>query len=76
MALHNPLQRLYDLDKTSPQFHEHLHDFLRGAAYRDALQNLQSQDLASLVEYLDSVSPHTIFPRAALKPGEGSRRYL
>ena len=40
------------------------------------LFNLQSENLTSLVEYLDSVSPHIIFPCTALKIDEGSRRYF
>ena len=58
MTPHNPLQQLYDLDKSSPQFHEQLHDFLRGDVYRGALQNLQSENLTQLVEYLDTVGFH------------------
>lgn len=74
MIPHHPLQELHDLDKASPQFHEQLRDFLRGDVYRGALQNLKSEDLALLVEYLDSVSLHIIFPPAALNIGAGSRR--
>lgn len=51
----NPLQQLRDFNKTSPQFHQQLSDFLRGEEYRNLLPKLQSKDLASLVEYLDSV---------------------
>ena len=52
----NPLQPLHDLDRTSPQFHEQLNDFLRGDEYRNVLPGLQNEDLVWLVEYLDSVS--------------------
>ena len=55
MVLSNPLQRLYDLDKTSPQFHQQLSDFLGGEEYGNPSSKLQSRDLASLAEYLDSV---------------------
>ena len=50
------LKPLHDLDKTSPQFHNQLIDFLRGKEYRDVVPSLQSEDLAWLVEYLDVVS--------------------
>ena len=50
---HNPLQQLHDLDKTSPRFHEQLRNFFH--AYRDVWPSLQSDRLAWLVEYLDSV---------------------
>ena len=56
MILHNPLQPLHDLDKTSPQFHQQLIDFLRGNEYQHAVPTLQTKDLAWLVEYLDNVS--------------------
>lgn len=61
MIPYNPIQQLHALDKTSPQFHEQLRDFLRGDVYRDALQSLQTEDLTSLVEYLSIVSLHTTF---------------
>ena len=53
MFPHNPLQQLRDLDKASPQFHEQLRNFFH--AYRDVWPILQSDGLARLVEYLDSV---------------------
>jgi hypothetical protein len=56
MSLPNPLQQLHDLDRASPQFHEQLSSFLRGEEYQNAVPNLQGEDLAWLVEYLDSVS--------------------
>ena len=60
MIPYDPLQQLLGLDKASPQFHEQLHNFLRGDAYRDTLPNLQNESLTSLVEYLDNVSLHII----------------
>ena len=56
MTPSNPLQQLHGLDRASPQFHQHLGDFLRGNEYRNTVSNLQGEDLAWLVEYLDSVS--------------------
>lgn len=56
MILHNALQPLRDLDRTSPEFHEQLAAFLRGNEYQNIFPTLQSEDLIWLVEYLDSVS--------------------
>ena len=61
MIPYNPLQQLHNLDKASPRFHEHLRDLLRGGVYRDASQNLPSEDLTTLVEYLNSVSLNIFF---------------
>ena len=52
----NPLQQLYDLDRSSPQFHNQLRDLLRGEDYRNIVPNLGSSGFTWLVEYLDSVS--------------------
>ena len=71
----HPLQQLYDLDRTSPEFDEQLSDFLRGKEYRKVLPNLKSEDLTWLVEYLNSVSIRTISLHLALKTTTGSRRY-
>ena len=62
MILHNLLQQLHDLDRTSPEFHKQLSNFLRGNEYQNAVPGLLSEDLAWLVEYLDSVSLRTISP--------------
>lgn len=51
-----PLKQLHSLDKASPHFHEQLSSFLHGDEYRNAVPNLQGEDLVWLVEYLDSVS--------------------
>ena len=66
MAPHDPLQQLRELDSASPHFHEQLGGFLRGDAYRNALPNLPSESLASLIEYLHSVSLQITFLRAGL----------
>ena len=66
MIPHDPLQQLYDLDRTSPQFHEQLSGLLRGREYQDVFPNLRSEDLSWLVEYLDSVSfPNHLCPPCA-----------
>ena len=56
MVPHYRLKPLHDLDKTSPQFHDQFIGFLRGREYQDVVPSLQSDDLAWLVEYLDTVS--------------------
>ena len=56
MTPHDPLRPLHDLDRASPQFHKQLIDFLRGNEYQGVVPGLQNEDLAWLVEYLDSVS--------------------
>lgn len=72
----NPLQQLRDLDTTSLQFHKQLSSCLRGSEYQSAIPNLQGEDLAWLVEYLDGVSLQTISTRSALDTGIGSRQYF
>ena len=72
----NPLQPLYGLDRTSLQFHEQLSNFLRGGEYQNGVLSLKSEDLAQLIEYLDSVSLRTIFPHSALNIDLGSHQYL
>ena len=62
MGLPNALKQLHDFDRASPQFHKHLSNSLRSEEYRSAVPTLQGEDLAWLVEYLDSVSNQTIFP--------------
>ena len=63
MVAFDPLQQLQDLDRSSPQFHDQLSDLLRGEEYRSSVLNLQGDDLAWLVEYLDSVSLQFILVR-------------
>ena len=66
MALPNPIQQLYDLDKSSPQFHGQLSNLIHGQEYREHVSHLRGEDLARLVEYLDSVSFQIIFPPGLL----------
>jgi len=56
----NILEQLRGFDRASPQFHEHISNFLRSDGYRSAVPSLQGEDLAWLVEYLDSVSLYTV----------------
>lgn len=58
----NALQQLYNLEGASPQFLKQLSNFIRKEEYRNAIPNLQGEDLTWLVECLDSVSLHTISP--------------
>lgn len=74
MAIPNFLQQLHDLDRASPQFYEHLGDFLRGDRYRNAASSLRGEDLAQFVEYLSGVSLQTIPPHSELNTGTGSCR--
>ena len=62
MSLPSALKQLRDLDRASPRFHKHLNNFLRSKEYRSAVPSLQGEDVAWLVEYLDSVSLQTISP--------------
>ena len=71
----NPLKQLHDLNRTLPQFHRQLSNFLHGDEYRNAIPNLQGEDLMWLVEYLDSVNSQTISPHSKLNNYLGSRRY-
>ena len=70
------LQQLRDLDTASPQFHEQLTSCIRESEFRSAVPDLQGEDLAWLVEYLDGVSLQPIFPHSALNTMLGSRWHL
>ena len=62
MSPPNVLEQLRGFDRTSPQFHKHFSNFFRSEGYRSAVASLQGEDLARLIEYLDSVSLQTIYP--------------
>ncbi|KAF9646800.1 kinase-like protein [Thelephora ganbajun] len=51
----NPLQQLYELEKSSPRFHHQLGNLIHGKEYQQCVSHLQGEDLVRLVEYLDSV---------------------
>ncbi|KAF9789397.1 kinase-like domain-containing protein [Thelephora terrestris] len=55
MIPHDPFHQLRALDRTSPQFRDQLSNFFHGNAYQSLVPDLESEDLAWLVEYLDSV---------------------
>jgi len=66
MTSPDPLQQLYDLDKSSSRFHNQLGSIIGGKEYRERVPHLQDDGLVRLVEYLDSVSlrialPHSLF---------------
>ena len=58
MIPHDAFHQLHGLDRTSPQFHEQLSNFFSGDVYRSVFPDLEGEDLAWLVECLDSVSLH------------------
>jgi len=70
------LQQLCNLDRASPQFHKQISEFLRGKDYRNAIPNLQGEDLMWFVEYLGSVSFQAIFPSFCTQHQIGYRRRL
>ena len=64
MVTSNPLQRLRDLDR---EFHRQLIDILHGDEYRDVVPNLEDEDVAWLVGFLDSVNLQVSLFRSVLK---------
>jgi hypothetical protein len=77
MIPHDPFHQLRALDRTSPQFRDQLRNFFHGSAYQNLVPDLESEDLAWLVEYLDSVSCHrSVRLCASLRTFVGSRRYF
>jgi len=48
-------RRLYELDRSSDQFPDHLYQLLRDKEYVECLQQLSDDSLAQLVDYLDDV---------------------
>ena len=62
------LQRLHQLDKSSPDFPDKLCNVLYGEEYTKCVLILQGDDLVWLVDYLDQVRRHVSFPYSPLKP--------
>jgi len=62
------LQQLNSLEKSSHDFHDQLHSVLYGNEYVQCVPNLQGDDLAWLVDYLNEVCRHVVLPRSSLKP--------
>lgn len=61
------LQRLHLLDKSLSGFQDQLSDALHGEEYWQCVQNLEGDDLAWLVEYLDKVPYPVTVPHLPLK---------
>jgi len=76
MSTHRVLKQLHGLDRTSSQFHKRLSGLLRSEAYRSAVPNLEGEDLAWLVDYLESVSIQSIPPKSAPNTVLGSDVYF
>ena len=76
MSTHKVLKQFQGLDRTSSQFHKRLSGLLRSERYRSAVPNLQGEDLAWLVDYLESVSIQTIPPKSAPDTVVGSGVYF
>ena len=57
---HPVLQQLHDLDKSSSKFHIQLSSALHGDEFMRCVTNLQGDDLAWLVEFLDDVRHHAV----------------
>ena len=55
MASQNLLRQLHRLDKSSSRFHDQLCNALYREEYKQAMPDLQGDDLAELVDYLDEV---------------------
>jgi hypothetical protein len=68
MSSHPALQQLDRLDRSSPDFHDHLCDVLYGEKYQKCVSNLQGDDLVRLVDYLDNVRRRVALLYSPLKP--------
>jgi len=68
MPLPNPpaLQQLRRLDRSSSDFPDQLSNVLYGEEYQKSVPNLQGDDLAWLVHYLDKVCHHVTLPHTPL----------
>ena len=62
------LQRLRLLDKSSSRFHDQVCNILYEEEYQKCVPNLQGDDSAWLVEYLNEVHHHIAVPHSPLKP--------
>jgi hypothetical protein len=64
------LQQLHRLDRSSSGFHKQLRDLLDGEDYKQCVSNLQGDDSAWLVDYLDKVRRRIVLPHSPLKPAQ------
>ena len=62
------LQRLHQLDKSSPDFHDKLCNVLYGEEYTQCVLILQGDNLGWLVDYLDKVRRRVSPPNSLLEP--------
>jgi len=62
------LQRLFRLDRSSPDFHDQLEDVLYGPEYVQCEQTLEGDDPVWLIDYLEEVRCYIALPHSPLKP--------
>ena len=60
------LQQLHQLDRSSPGFSDQLCNVLYGREYSQCTPNLQGDDMAWLVDYLDKVRRRVTLPYSSL----------
>ena len=72
MALPNSsaLQKLHNLDASSPDFQDQLCNTLYGKEYMDGVQGLEGDDPTWLVNYLDKVRLRVSFTHSMFKPAQ------
>lgn len=54
------LRKLHHLNTSAPEFHRKLYNIMYGEEYIQGVKNLQSDELAWLVDYLDNVCGHLV----------------
>ena len=64
------LQQLHHLDRSSPEFHDHLCNVFYGEEFQKCVQNLQGDDLVWLIDYLDKVRRHVVLLCPPIKPSQ------
>jgi hypothetical protein len=64
------LQRLHRLNRSLSGFHDQLSNALYGREYRQCVPNLQGDDLAWLVDYLDKVCCRIALPHSPHIPAQ------
>lgn len=67
MTSPDPLQQLRRLDRSSSKFCDQLNNVLHGEEYNRRLKNIQDNDLAGLVDYLEEVRRHVGLLRSPLR---------
>ena len=67
---HPVLQKLCDLDRSPPGFHDQLSNVLYGEEYVRCVTGLQGDDLRWLIDFLDEVRQRVFLPRLPLKPAQ------